>query len=152
MVDRLCGDTCSYVCHQTWLNESRTNIGLSPTMGFLNENDCLELFCNFGKIVVRSVFCCGLFEDLKFSLSISWLFQGSKKDIPCSTLLFWLAWEDQISEEKFCWLSALNLKDMPNNGDSCETLDRFMLNMFCPEVHLCSKPLPPLWKKWAQFE
>ena len=29
----------TYVCLQTWLNEARTNIGLSPTVGFLNEND-----------------------------------------------------------------------------------------------------------------
>ena len=43
-VDRLCGDTCSYVCPQTWLEEARTNIGLSPTMGFLNENESLACF------------------------------------------------------------------------------------------------------------
>ena len=40
-MDRLCGDTCSYVCYQIWLNEARANLGLSPTMGFLNENDSL---------------------------------------------------------------------------------------------------------------
>ena len=27
-----------------WLNEARTNIGLSPTMGFLNENNSLAYF------------------------------------------------------------------------------------------------------------
>ena len=43
-MDRLSGDTCSYVCPQTWLNEVRTNIGLSPTMGYLNENDSLAYF------------------------------------------------------------------------------------------------------------
>ena len=43
-VDRLCRDTCSYVCPQTWLNETRTNIGLSPTIGFLNEDDSSAYF------------------------------------------------------------------------------------------------------------
>ena len=43
-MDKLCGDTCSYVCPQTWLNEARRNIGLSPAMGFLNKNDSLAYF------------------------------------------------------------------------------------------------------------
>ena len=31
------------VCPQTWLNEARTSIGLSPTLGFLNETDTYGL-------------------------------------------------------------------------------------------------------------
>ena len=81
--------TCTVV-----FNESRTNIGLSPTMGFLNENDSLAYFCNLGRLVVRSVFYCGLagfFKTLKFSLIISSLFQKATKDIPRYTIMFsWL--------------------------------------------------------------
>ena len=53
LLERLCGDTCPYVCPQTWLNETRTNIGLSPTMGFLNENDSmadLQVWDNCGLV------------------------------------------------------------------------------------------------------
>ena len=51
-MDRLCGDTCSYVCLQAWLDEARTNKGRSPTMGmgFLNENDSLAYFAMLGKL------------------------------------------------------------------------------------------------------
>ena len=76
-MDRSSGDKCSYVCPQTWLNQARRNITLSPTMGFfmfLNENE-FGLFCNFGIIVVRSVF-------------YRRLFQGRKKDIPGKALMF----------------------------------------------------------------
>ena len=39
-VDRLCRDTCSmFVSRLGLINEARTNIGLSPAMAFLNEND-----------------------------------------------------------------------------------------------------------------
>ena len=74
-VNRLCGDTRSYVCPQIWLNEARANIGLSPAKGFLNENDSSAYFAIFGRIVVRYVFYCGLFQDFKFSLIVSWRFQ-----------------------------------------------------------------------------
>ena len=43
--------TCSHVCPQSLLNEARTNIGLSPTMGFLNEDSNLAYFANFRRIV-----------------------------------------------------------------------------------------------------
>ena len=44
-VDRLCGDTCPYVCPQTGLNKAQTNIALSQTMGFLNENMTWFFLC-----------------------------------------------------------------------------------------------------------
>ena len=81
------GDACSYVCFQTWINKARTNTGLCPTMSFLNKMT-VGLCCNFGRIVVRSVFNCGLFQDFKFTLIISWLFHGERKDTPRSTLMF----------------------------------------------------------------
>ena len=71
-VDRLCGDICSYVCPQTWLNDARTNIGLSPTMSFLNENDSLAYFVILRELfVVWSVLYCGPFQDFKFSIIVS---------------------------------------------------------------------------------
>ena len=35
---------------KTWLSEARTNIGLSQTMGFLNENDSLAYFAIVGEL------------------------------------------------------------------------------------------------------
>ena len=64
-MDRLCGDTCSYVCPQTWLNEAeaRTSIGLSPTMGFLNENDILALiFAILGELLSGLSFTVDFFK------------------------------------------------------------------------------------------
>ena len=69
-------DKHRYMCPRVTcppFNEARTNIGLSSAMGFLNENES-DLFCSFGRIVVRSVFYCGLFQDFKFPLIISWIF------------------------------------------------------------------------------
>ena len=54
-------------------------LGLSPAMGFLNENDSFGLLCNLGRIVVRSVLNHGLFNDFRFSLNISGLFQGGQR-------------------------------------------------------------------------
>ena len=67
-MNRLCGDTCSYVCPQTWLNEVRTNIGLSRTMGFLNGNDSLPYFAIFGELSSGLSFTVGFFKKLSFLL------------------------------------------------------------------------------------
>ena len=37
-------------CPQTWLNEARTNMGLSLTMDFLKENDRLAYFKILGEL------------------------------------------------------------------------------------------------------
>ena len=50
-----------YVCPQTWLNETRTNIGLSPTVGFLNENDNLAYFAILGELSSSLSFTAGFF-------------------------------------------------------------------------------------------
>ena len=92
-VDRLCWETCSYFCPQTWLDEieGRTNIDLSPAMGFLNENDSLTYFAILGELLSGLSFTVGFFQDLKFYLIISWLLQGAKKDMPHNILMFsWL--------------------------------------------------------------
>ena len=78
-MDRLCGDTCSYVCPQTWLIEARTNIGLSPTMGFFNENNSLACFVILGELSSGLSFInCGLFQDEVFS-HYQFAFSGGKE-------------------------------------------------------------------------
>ena len=89
-MDRLCGDTCSYVCQKTWLNEARTNIGLSPTMGFLNENDSLAYFAIFLELSPGVSFTVDFLKTFSFPLIISWLCQGARKDILRDTLMFYL--------------------------------------------------------------
>ena len=65
-MDRLCGNTCSYVCPQTLLNEARTNIGLPPAVGFLNENDGLAYFAISGELSSGLFFTLGFFKTLNF--------------------------------------------------------------------------------------
>ena len=76
---------------QTWLNDVKTNIGLSPTIGFLNENDSLAYFESWQEWSSCLSFTVGFLKTFKFSLIISWLFQGARKDIPRNTLMFQLA-------------------------------------------------------------
>ena len=70
--------------------KARTNIGLSPSMGFLNENDSLAYFSNLKELSSGLSFTVGFFKT-KFTLIISWLFHWARKDIPCNTLMFQLA-------------------------------------------------------------
>ena len=76
-----CGDTCFYVCPHTWLNEARTNIGLSSTMGFLNKKDSLTYFAILGELSSGLSFAVGFFN-------ISWLFKGASKDITQKRIFF----------------------------------------------------------------
>ena len=46
---------------QDWLNEARTNLGLSPTVDILNENDSLAYFAIFGELSSGPSFTMGLF-------------------------------------------------------------------------------------------
>ena len=55
--------------------------------------------------------------------------------------------EDQISEEKIFWLSALNLKDIPYNGISCETLDRLHVKYVLPKYAFMPKTVVTFAKK-----
>ena len=111
----------------------------------------VSLFCNFGRIVIRSVsrrgrggllltkgrygcaaivksrpgkifpknlmprsfFNHGLIQDFGFSLIISGLFQGARKDIPHSTL--WFSWLKKTKYQKRFLLSVLNLKGILNS-------------------------------------
>ena len=66
-LDRLWGNTYFHVCPQTCLNEARTNIGLSLTMGFLNENDCLAYFAILGELLSGLSFTVGFLRFKAFS-------------------------------------------------------------------------------------
>ena len=50
-------------------------------------------------------------------------------------------------EEKFFWLSALNLEDIPYNGDSRETLDRVHVKFVLPKGALMSKTVATFVQK-----
>ena len=65
-MDRLCGDKCSYVCPQTWLNKARTKIVLSASMGFLSENDSLDCFAILGELSSGLSFTVGFFKTFRF--------------------------------------------------------------------------------------
>ena len=78
-MDRLLGDTGSYVCSQTCLNEAKTNIGLSSTMGFLNESDSLAYFSIFGESSSGISFTAGFFKPLSFLSSLVGFFRGQEK-------------------------------------------------------------------------
>ena len=132
-VDRLCGGTCSYVCPQTWLNEARANIGLSPTMGFLNENDSLAYFEILGELSSGLSFTVGLFMTLSFLLLLAGFFRRQGRTYLATP--WCLSW---LKKRKF-WLSALNVKDVPYNGDPRETLGRVHVKYFPPKDAFLSK-------------
>ena len=75
-VNRVCGDTCSYVCPQTWLNEARINTGLSPTIDFLDENDSLAYFEILGELPAGLSFTVEFFMTLSFLLLTGGFFGG----------------------------------------------------------------------------
>ena len=56
-------------------------------MGFLNENDSLAYFAILEELSSGLSFNPGIFQDFWFSLIISGLFQGARKDIPRNILM-----------------------------------------------------------------
>ena len=71
--NRLCGETC---LSPDLLNEARTNIGLSPTMGFLNENDSLAYFAILGELSSGLSFTVGFLKTLSFLSLLVGFFRG----------------------------------------------------------------------------
>ena len=98
------------------------------------------LLCNFGRIVLRSVFYRGLFQDFKFTVIISWLLQGARKDIPRRL-------KTTKYQENFVLLSALDLKDITYNSDSRETLDMVNVKYVLPKVTFMSKTVSTFVQK-----
>ena len=58
---------------QTWFNEARTNVGLSPTMDFFNENDSLACFAILGEL---SSFTVAFFKTLSLLSLFVGFFRG----------------------------------------------------------------------------
>ena len=79
------------------------------------------------------------FQDFRFTLIISWLFHGARKNKPTNTQTFVSVdlIRPNIGREFF--LSALNLKDIPYNDDFRETLDRVHVRYFLPTGAFVSK-------------
>ena len=69
-------------------NKARTNMGLSPTMGFLNENDNLAYFAILGNCRQVCLLLWAFFKTSSFLSLIVGFFQGAKKDMPRNTLIF----------------------------------------------------------------
>ena len=63
------------------------------------------------------------FQDFTFTLIISWLFQGARKDQPTNTQTFVLVDLRRPNIGRELFLSALNLKDIPCSDDFRETFD-----------------------------
>ena len=91
------------------------------------------------------------FQDFTFTLIISWLFQGARKDKPSNTQTLVLVDLRRPNIGREFFPSALNLKDIPCNDDFRETLDRVHVKYVLPTGALCPKSLPPMSKKWANL-
>ena len=61
------------------VNESRTNIGLSPAAGILNESDSLAYFAILGKLSSGLSFTVGFFETDSFLSLLIGLLKGQGK-------------------------------------------------------------------------
>ena len=60
-------------------NVARTNIGLSPTMGFLNENDCFAYFAISGELSSGLSFTVGFFKTFSFLSLLVGFFKGQRR-------------------------------------------------------------------------
>ena len=89
------------------------------------------------------------FQDFTFTLIISWLFQGAKKDKPSNTQTLVLVDLRRPNIGREFFLSALDLKDIPYNDDFRETLDRVHVKYVLPTGAFML--LPPMSKKWANL-
>ena len=79
------------------------------------------------------------FQDFTFTLIISWLFQGARKDKPSNTQTLVLVDLRRPNIGREFFLSALNLKDIPYNDDFRETLDRVHVKYVLPTGAFMSK-------------
>ena len=72
-----------------WSGLQLTDIlGLSPVMGFLNENDSFTYFAILGELSSGLSLTMGFSRLSIFSQFFCELFQGARRDIPRNTLMF----------------------------------------------------------------
>ena len=120
---RLCRDTCSNVSPQTWLNESRANVGLSPTMGFLNDNDSLAYFAILVELSSGLSLTVGFLKTSSFLSLLVGFYRGQGRTYLATPYCFsWLK-KTKYQKRIIFWRSELSLKYIPYNGDSRKTLD-----------------------------
>ena len=106
------------------------------------------LIFNFGRTVVRSVFYCGLFKTFKFFL-ISLAFSGGKERHTSQNPNVLVGLRRPHTRREIVWPSALNLKDLPCNGDPRETVDRVHAKYFLLKGAFMSKNIATFVQKWA---
>ena len=109
-MDRLCGDTCSYVCPPTWLNEGRINIGLFPTMGFFNENDSLAYLAILGELSSGLSFTVGFSRLCLLSLLVRFFRGQGRTHLLQQHSNVLVGLRKPNTRREIFWLSALNLK------------------------------------------
>ena len=105
-VDRVYGDTCSYVCRQTWLNEAGTNIGLSSTVGFLNENDSLVYFAILGELSSGLSFTVSFIKTLSCLSLLVGFFRG--KGRTCLATSYCFSWLEKTKYQKRIYFGFLH--------------------------------------------
>ena len=114
-MNSLCGDKCSYVCPQTWLYEARTNIALSPTMGFFNENDSLAYFAILGELSSGLSFTAGFFNTLSFLSLLVGFFRGQGRTYLATPLCF--NWLKKIKYQKRIFFAfCTKFEDIPSRA------------------------------------
>ena len=70
------------------VNQASTNIGLSPTMDFLNENYSLAYFAILRELSSGLSFTVSFLKTLNFLSLLVGFSREARKDIPPNTLIF----------------------------------------------------------------
>ena len=123
-VDKLHGDTCTYVCPKLGLISQDKHMSVL-NYGLFARKYYFGLFCNFARMVVSYVLKHRLFQNFWLSLDTCKLFQLAKRDMPS---------ESQISEGKILWLFHLILQTCLTTVILTKSWDWFMSKTFCPKV------------------
>ena len=93
------------------LNEARTNIGLSPAMGFLNENDSLAYFAILRELSSGLSLTVGFFKTLNFLSLLVGFFRGQGRTYLATSLCF--SWLNKTKYQKRIFLAfCTKLKDI----------------------------------------
>ena len=115
-------------------------------MGFLDENDSLAYSAILGELSSGLSFTVGFFKILCF-LSLFAFFRGAWRTYLATLWCFSSLKKTKYQKIIFFWLSALNLKDVPYNGDSYRTLDRVHVEYVLPEGAFMSKTVATFVQK-----
>ena len=128
-MDTLRGDTCSYVCPETWLNYiSPDKLSSVPNYGLFNENITWAFLCLSLPV--------GFFKNSGIVIVFSWLFQK------LATLQYFAGLRWPTVERQIFWIILFNTEDKRKNGESqdiiCVLLSGLILKTWVC-CHLCPK-------------